>query len=105
MMHRQYYGNGIGRRNTSYRKEKAITQYLYRIFGRSMWHSYVIPKNRFKPGKPCYCCHVNPSTRRIWVNIWGTCYPVNVCEDHKRFHGLNMEEIPDCLPLIEQLRK
>jgi len=98
--YRSYYGKGVGKRNTPYRKEKSIIQSLYRLFGYSMWHSYSTRKDKFRAGRPCYCCHVNQAIKRIWINVWGTCYQVDVCKEHCKFHGTNREEIPDCIPMF-----
>ena len=99
--YRAYYGHGAGPRDTPYRQEKAIIQYLYRTFGYHMWHSYYKPDHEFTKEKLCYCCNHDYVSRRIWVNVWGVCYPIDVCEKHKKFHGRNMEEIPNCLPLFD----
>lgn len=98
---RMYYGHGKGPRNTKYRKEKAIEQYLLKTFGKHMWHSYYKPMIEFSKDSACFCCGIKNSKRRIWVNVWGTCYPIDVCQEHVKFHGRNMEELPSCLPLFD----
>ena len=98
--YRKYYGHGKGPRNTEWRKARAVEQYLVRIFGKNMWHGYYMPKE-FSTNSPCYCCGIKNAEKRIWVNVWGICFSLDVCKEHAKFHGKNLDDMPSCLPLFD----
>ena len=68
----------------------------YLLFGHHMWHTIVILREKFVPGKECRhegCSE--PATKRIMVNVWGTVAEFDACEKHaKQFHGKNVDEFP-----------
>jgi hypothetical protein len=70
---------------------------VFRCYGNDLWHSlYSIPEP-FDPQKQCKakgCQDLN--VRRCLINIWGSVYEIDLCENcAKAYHGMMGESFPD----------
>jgi hypothetical protein len=69
---------------------------VYQCYGRNMWHSTARLGHVFDPKKKCgteNCTHF--CDRRCLINLWGTVYEIDFCNEcAKEYHGKCGEFFP-----------